>query len=240
MKASDRCSDWPAVVLWGVDAAVRQMWSGTQFGKTLGVQERPGATVIGWELQFDAVRFTYAGTEEEEITISTCSESCLLLYLYYLLFLNYKYYHRCIQTQRYTNYNFHHSCCSCGNRKFVLFYWHHLTFPNIIANTKDDALKDISVLFCPLLFGPQCSSKCLTLWATEERSHAGLNDMSKWWFLGYHCFLIWSPVGRLIGSTPEVDWELHQVSVCSRQHRQQLHEVHSPNVTVRSTMKLLL
>lgn len=48
-----------------------------------------------------------------------------------------------------------------------------------------------------------------------------------------------APVGRLIRATPEVDGELHQVCVGAGQHRQQLQEVQSPNVTVRPAVNLL-
>lgn len=55
-------SGWtvPAVVLGGVDAAVGKVGSRTHLRKTLGVQEGPGAALIGGELQFDTAEDTAA------------------------------------------------------------------------------------------------------------------------------------------------------------------------------------
>lgn len=48
------------------------------------------------------------------------------------------------------------------------------------------------------------------------------------------------PVGRLVGSTAQVDGELGHVGVCGRQNRQQLHEVYGPDVTLGTTVCPLL
>lgn len=45
-----------------------------------------------------------------------------------------------------------------------------------------------------------------------------------------------TPVSRLIGATAEVDGELSNMCVCARQHREQLHEVHGPDMTVGTSM----
>lgn len=41
----------PAVVVRGVDGAVRQVGSSTELWQTLGVEQRPRATLVGGKLQ---------------------------------------------------------------------------------------------------------------------------------------------------------------------------------------------
>lgn len=41
----------PAVVIRGVDGAVRQVGSGTELWQTLGVEQRPRAALVGGKLQ---------------------------------------------------------------------------------------------------------------------------------------------------------------------------------------------
>lgn len=48
------------------------------------------------------------------------------------------------------------------------------------------------------------------------------------------------PVGGLVGATAQVNGELSDVCVGARQHRQQLHEVHGPHVTVGAAVRPLL
>lgn len=48
------------------------------------------------------------------------------------------------------------------------------------------------------------------------------------------------PVGRLVGATAQVNGELSDMRVGARQHGQQLHEVHSPHVTVGAAVRPLL
>lgn len=49
-----------------------------------------------------------------------------------------------------------------------------------------------------------------------------------------------TPVGRLVGAAAEVDGELSNMCVCARQHREQLHEVQGPDMTVGTSMCPLL
>lgn len=48
------------------------------------------------------------------------------------------------------------------------------------------------------------------------------------------------PVGRLVGAAAQVDGELSNVRVGARQHRQQLHEVHGPDVALGAAVRALL
>lgn len=49
-----------------------------------------------------------------------------------------------------------------------------------------------------------------------------------------------TPVGRLVGATAQVDGELSNMCLCAREHREKLHEVHGPHVTVGPSMWPLL
>lgn len=49
-----------------------------------------------------------------------------------------------------------------------------------------------------------------------------------------------TPVGGLVGTAAQIDGKLSEVSVCARQHGEQLHEVHGPHVTLGPAVGLLL
>lgn len=68
---------------------------------------------------------------------------------------------------------------------------------------------------------------------------ASFSDQAPLWLL-YSARTCVIPVGRLVGATAEVDGELSNMCVRARQHREQLHEIHGPHMTVSASVGPLL